>query len=171
MSNQLDMTFDEDFFLDRLVECLSICAFQVKSSFENEYFFHKSYEQAQGWLKRYQSLLGFDSCRVIYVQSLLDNLNASFLEHQSRSYLESEELEAVQVHNAKNQQVSKPAASAQLPVFRVLGKEPTKLRPVHLLNEEPGWESYYRRFHPYFRTTLTVTKRILSHTRPVGGLA
>lgn len=157
MSNQLDMTFDEDFLLDRLVECLSICAFQVKSSFENEYFFHKSYEQAQGWLKRYQSLLGFDSCRVIYVQSLLDNLNASFLEHQSRSYLESEELEAVQVHNAKNQQVSKPAASVQLPVLRVLGQvsKAATERPQRSLSL--GW--------------FPTTAQLLSNTRPVGGLA
>lgn len=47
------MTFDEDFILDRLFECLGICEFQVKRSFENELLFHRSYEQAQRWLNRY----------------------------------------------------------------------------------------------------------------------
>lgn len=167
MSNQSDMTFDEGFLLDRLVECLSICAFQVKSSFENEYFFHKSYEQAQRWLKRYQSLLGFDSCKVIYVQSLLDNLNASFLEHQYLVDLESEELEAVQVHNAKNQQVLKPAASAQLPVFRLLGQRFT----TYPLSNQNKAVSIPSRFWFPRPVPTCFTKQFLSNFRPVGGLA
>src|SRR5690554_3580643 len=156
MSNQSVMTFDEDFLLDRLVECLSICEFQVKRSFENEYLFHKSYDQARTWLKRYESLLGSDSPKVAHIKTRLDSYVVSLLNVIGVLELEAEEQEAVQVHNAKNQQVSKPAASVQLPVLRVLGqvskaaiKRPE--RPLSL-----GW--------------FPAPTKFLSNTRPVGGL-
>ena len=127
------MTFDEDFILDRLFECLGICEFQVKRSFENKLLFHRSYEQAQRWLNRYELLLGADSHKVIYIKSKLEILNA------------------------KNKQVLKPAASAQLPVCRVLGQvskaaTERQQRPLSL-----GW--------------FPTPTKFLSHTRPVGGLA
>lgn len=151
------MTFDEDFILDRLFECLGICEFQVKRSFENELLFHRSYQQAQRWLNRYELLLGADSHKVIYIKSKLAILRASFVEHEILLDLESEELETVQEHNAKNKQVLKPAASAQLPVCRVLGQvskaaTERQQRPLSL-----GW--------------FPITAQLLSNTRSVGGLA
>lgn len=151
---------DEDFILDRIIECLCICNFQVKRSFENEYLFHGAYEQAQRWLlNHYEPLLGADSHKVIHIKSRLDKLNASFLEHQSRSYLEDEELEAVQVHNAKNQPVSKPAAPAQLPVFRVLGQVTKTQVTLGACPLSIDW-----------RPSDPMPRKLFSITRPVGGL-
>lgn len=158
---------DEEFILDRLVECLSICSFQARRSFENEHLFHFSYEQAKHWLNRYELLLGADSHKVIYIESKLAIFRASFVEHEILLELESEEQEAVQVHNAKNQQVFKAAASSQLPVFRLLGQGFTTCT---LCNQNKA-VSIPSRFWFIRPVPTCFTKQFLSYFRPVGGLA
>jgi len=161
MNNQ--SFFDRAFILERITECEKMINFHVRRDFArvNDDFesLFRIFESYSAWLCRAVKSVEFSVSETLSMQSEM-------------LLLQGLVLNARQVRiNAQAQQVSESTPSAALPVLRLLGPEPIKLRPVHVLNEEPGWEPYYRRFHPYFRTTLTVTKRILSHTRPVGGLA
>lgn len=169
MSNQSVMTFDEDFLLDRLVECLSICENQQKNGFDNPELFQKALDKGLSWINNHapKCELGLPSSEICKLEGRLFSISIAFLVHGIDEVLHS---------NEKNQPVPKPAPSAQLSVFRVLGKA-SKFQSLYALNEQrpspasvPEW-AYWPLFSIGWRPSLTVTKRILSHTRPVGGLA
>lgn len=86
-----------------------------------------------------------------------------------------DELEGLQ-NNDEVKQVSEPAPSTHVQLFRLLGKE-TKFQSFYALNEQaPSPASIPEHcFWPLFsigwRPSLTLTKSLLSNARSVGGLA
>lgn len=163
------LPLDAEFILSRIIECIAICDLQVKRSLDNEHLFHKAFDQAQRWLNHYTSAAS--PYKAAHVQSLLEDLNVRFLNIKSLLDLDDDLLEEVQAHNEKNQPVPEPAPPAQLSVFRVLGQASAeKYISFYTLNEFEGYKQVASRFAPHWRPTLTLTKRLLSNTRPVGGL-
>lgn len=163
--------FYAEFYLDRIQECYSICSFQAENNYPNEYRYHEMHRLFHCWLGHYENCIGFSSAKSEYFIRLFADLHERYLNHQLEQDIEDEFLDEVMDHNEKNQPVPEPAPPAQLSVFRVLGQASAeKYIPFYTLNEFEGYKQVASRFAPNWRPTLTLTKRLLSNTRPVGGL-
>lgn len=157
------MNFDKAFVTDRINECLSICESQLKYGCDVAGLFEKAFKLGTSWVQNHCSVSGFTEEEISDLQDEFFALRLQRLAQVSNAEIQSE-------------QVSKPAPSAQLSVFRVLGKA-SKFQSLYALNEQrpspasiPEW-AFWPLLSIGWRPSLTVTKRILSHTRPVGGLA
>lgn len=172
MSNQT-ATFDKSFISARIDDCILICSFQVKNGFPNSTLFQQSYDQGISWITNFGHKSGLLPHDLQDAQDHLNSLYDTFISYcceKVNSTLDS----SIQVqthHESQPSQVSESTAPSQLSMFSLFCKK-AKFFSLSTQNEYPGWDHYYKAsFHPFARPTLTVTKRILSHTRPVGGLA
>lgn len=155
------ISFDKAFIEARLNECLLIIKFQVKRGFDGlpvEFSTcSKAIDSFQNFMRHLTADNGFTSSEIIRILcryfDLLDQLD---------------ELKS----NEQNKQVSEPPTSRHLFLYSVLGQ---KLAPYDFLNEQKPIYTPKKFWHPRFsigwRPSFTITKRLLSNTRPVGGLA
>ncbi len=176
MSNQT-ATFDKSFISARIDDCILICSFQVKNGFPNSTLFQQSYDQGISWITNFGHKSGLLPHDLQDAQDHLNSLYDTFISYcceKVNSTLDSsEELQNVEQPTIRqtDDSAAQPVAPSQLSMFSLFCKK-AKFFSLSTQNEYPGWDHYYKAsFHPFARPTLTVTKRILSHTRPVGGLA
>lgn len=161
--------FDKAFILDRINECKKLITFrlgraELSLSDDDSDFLNRCLDSYGYWLK----CAGPDYS---FSESESDLLTADFF-HFSSLVLCAHDGDL----NAQTVQVLEQAPSRELSVFRVLGKA-SKFQSLYALNEQrpspasiPEW-AFWPLLSIGWRPSLTVTKRILSHTRPVGGLA
>ena len=144
------MNFDKAFVTARINQCLSICESQLKYGCDVAGLFEKAFKLGTSWVQNHCSVSGFTEEEI---SDLQDEFFALRLQRLA------------QVSNAENQseQVSKSAPSTQLPMFRVLGQ----VSKAATERENRGASLLW------FPTLVNfpAPAKLLSNTRPVGGLA
>ena len=172
MSNQVAMTFesaitfDKAFIEDRLNECLALLKFQLQRALDgfplNADLCAKASESFQNFSRYAEPGYGFT------LDERRDFFDRYFYLKGALKDLQNADQPTVR---QADDSAAQPVAPSQLSMFSLFCKK-AKFFSLSRQNEYPGWDHYYKAsFHPFARPTLTVTKRILSHTRPVGGLA
>lgn len=172
MSNQVAMTFesaitfDKAFVEDRLNECLSLLKFQLQRCLDglsvNADLCEKASESFFNFIRHAEVSNGFTDAERTELMFRFFGLKGAIEDLQNA--------DQPTVRQADDS-AAQPVAPSQLSMFSLFCKK-AKFFSLSTQNEYPGWDHYYKAsFHPFARPTLTVTKRILSHTRPVGGLA
>lgn len=79
MTISLDMTFDKGFILDRINECLSICASQIKHGFDIPGLYEKSFSAGYSWIYNHALDSGFTETEISDLKDKLFDLNIQCL--------------------------------------------------------------------------------------------
>lgn len=163
MTIKQEWFFDKAFVLDAINSCLNTCKKQMNYGFDDSDLFKNAFKLGLIRIRDYGHASGL-------LPHDLQDLEDQFYELNYQFQLKVHGL------NDEVKQVSEPAPSTQVQLFRLLGKE-TKFQSLYALNEQaPSPASIPEHcFWPLFsigwRPSLTLTKRLFSTTRPVGGLA
>lgn len=150
--------FDSAFILARVDQCIAICQNHAGYNFDQPDLFIKAYEQGLSWLNNHGHKTGLMPFEISDLKECFYDFYAEFLK--------------VRKSNEEFEQVSESAPSAQMSVLRLLGSINTSCSVCEKSSSiKPLAAARIARLPAYWTPPSTITKQLLSNTRPVGGLA
>lgn len=164
------IAFDKSFIADRITEMTKLIEFRLN----NDDFTAKDYsfcmrclDSLHGWVQRVYASDEFSEPEFIAINSKYRGFVTTLWHWSCRN-----QCSLSKAQSEETQQVFKPVPPAQLPVFRLLGSVNSS---CSVSEKSPGIKplatARIAGLSAYWTPSSTITKQLLSNTRPVGGLA